>query len=139
MVSVTADSNIWISAFNFAGKPRRLIEMADAGEIDLAVSEAIIAEVLHVLRDNFHWSDEGLAEAQYQMNTTARKVVPAETVDVIREDPADNRILECAAAARSDYIVSGDNDLLRVKSFRDMPIVKVSNSLDLAAKHGRGR
>ena len=138
MVSVTADSNIWISAFNFAGKPRRLIEMADAGEIDLAVSEAIIAEVLHVLRDNFQWSDEGLAEAQYQMNTTARKVVPPETVDVIREDPADNRILECAAAARSDYIVSGDDDLLRVKVFRDMPIVKVANFLNLVAK-GRAR
>jgi putative PIN family toxin of toxin-antitoxin system len=104
VVSVTADSNIWVSASTSREKPRRLIEMADAGEIDLAVSEAIITEVLHVLRDNFQWSDEGLAEAQYQMNTTARKVVPAETVDVIREDPADNRILECAAAARSDYI-----------------------------------
>lgn len=112
--------------------------MADSGEIDLAVSEAIITEVLHVLRDNFQWSDEGLLEAQYQMNTVARKVVPTETVDVIREDPADNRILECAAAARSDYIVSGDNDLLRVKSFRDMPIVKVANFLNLVAK-GRAR
>jgi putative PIN family toxin of toxin-antitoxin system len=139
VVSVTADSNIWISAFNFAGKPRRLIEMADSGEIDLAISEAIITEVLHVLRDYFQWSDEGLMEAQYQMNTTARKVAPMETVDLIREDPADNRILECAAAARSDYIVSGDKDLLRVKSFRDMPIVKVASFLDLAAKHGRGR
>jgi putative PIN family toxin of toxin-antitoxin system len=138
VASVTADSNIWVSAFNFRGKPRRLIEMADSGEIDLAVSEAIITEVLHVLRDNFQWSDEGLLEAQYQMNTVARKVVPTETVDVIREDPADNRILECAAAARSDYIVSGDNDLLRVKSFRDMPIVKVANFLNLVAK-GRAR
>jgi predicted nucleic acid-binding protein len=72
------------------------------------------------------------------MNGIARKVTPAEEVNVIREDPADNRILECAAAARSDYIVSGDNDLLRVKTFRDMPIVKVANFLELAAK-GRVR
>jgi predicted nucleic acid-binding protein len=49
VVSVTADSNIWVSAFNFAGKPRQLIGMADADEISLAVSGPIIEEVLHVL------------------------------------------------------------------------------------------
>ena len=32
-------------------------------------------------------------------------------LDVIREDPADNRILECAVAAGSDYIVTGDKVL----------------------------
>lgn len=138
MVSVTADSNIWVSAFNFAGKPRRLIEMADAGEISLAVSEPIIEEVLHVLRDRFQWSGEALEEAKSQMNGIARKVTPAEEANVIKEDPADNRILECAAAARSDYIVSGDNDLLRAHTFRDIPIVKVANFLELVAK-GRGR
>jgi hypothetical protein len=59
-------------------------------------------------------------------------------VDAIKDDLTDNRILECAATARSDYIVSGDKDLLQVKSFRDIPIVKVSNFLALVAKHGRG-
>jgi predicted nucleic acid-binding protein len=77
-------------------------------------------------------------EAEFQMNGIARKVAPTESVDVVREDPADNRILECAAEARSDYIVSGDNDLLRVRIFRDIPIVKVSAFLDLVAK-GKGR
>ena len=138
MVGVTADSNIWVSAFNFRGKPRRFIDMADAGEIDLAVSEPIIKEVLHVLRDSFQWSDEALTEAQAQMEGIARKVVPAEEVDVVKEDPADNAILECAAAARSDYIVTGDNDLLRVKIFRDTPIIKVAAFLNLWAK-GRVR
>ena len=60
------------------------------------------------------------------------------TVEIIKIDPPDNRILECAAAARSDYIVSGDDHLLRVKTFRDIPIVKVAAFLDLVAK-GRGR
>jgi predicted nucleic acid-binding protein len=52
----------------------------------------------------------------------------------VKEDPADKRILECAAAARSDYIVTGDNDLLRVKAFHDIPIVKVASFLGLMAK-----
>jgi len=51
--SVTADSNIWVSAFNFRGKPRRFIEMADAGEVRIDVSEYIIEEVLRTLRLKF--------------------------------------------------------------------------------------
>jgi predicted nucleic acid-binding protein len=79
-----------------------------------------------------------LVEAREQMNTVARKVTPAEAIYVVKEDPADDRILECAEAARSDYIVTGDDDLLRVETFRDIPIVKVANFLELAAKHARG-
>jgi uncharacterized protein len=113
--------------------------MAAMGEIGLSTSEAIIEEVIRILQDRFRLSDEDVGEAREQMNRIARKVVPKETVDVVSEDPADDRILECAAAARSDYIISGDNDLLRMKTFRDMPIVKVAVFLDLAAKHARGR
>jgi putative PIN family toxin of toxin-antitoxin system len=122
-----------------SGEARRLIEMADAGEISLAVSKPIIEEVLHVLRDKFQWSGDALQEAGAQMTGIARKVTPTEEVDTVSEDPADNRILECASAAHSDYIVSGDNDLLRLKTFRDMPIVKVATFLDLAAKHAQVR
>jgi predicted nucleic acid-binding protein len=67
VVSVTADSNIWVSAFNFRGKPRRLIEMADSGFVRIDISDAIIDEVLRVLRLKFKWRDESLAEAKWQM------------------------------------------------------------------------
>ena len=73
MRSVTADSNIWVSAFGFGGKPRRLIEMADAGEIRIDISEFIIDEVLRTLRDKFEWSAERLQEAADQMKAIARK------------------------------------------------------------------
>ena len=53
MPSVTADSNIWVSAFGYGGKPRRLFEMADAGEIRVDISEFIIDEVLRTLHDKF--------------------------------------------------------------------------------------
>ena len=52
-------------------------------------------------------------------------VVPTETLHVIKEDPDDDRILECAAAAKSDFIVSEDKDLLRLGQFGHAPIVSV--------------
>ena len=139
MPSVTADSNIWVSAFGYGGNPRRLIEMADAGEIQIDISEFIVAEVLGTLRDKFEWSAERLQEAADQMTVIARKVAPSRTVDVLKEDPADNRILECAAQAKSDYLVTGDTGLLRLGSFEDIPIVRVADFLEVVSRQGKDR
>ena len=123
MPTVTADSNIWVSAFGYGGNPRRLIEMADAGEIRIDISEFIIDEVLRTLRDKFGWSAERLQEAADQMTAIARKVAPSRTVDVLKEDPADNRILECAVDGKADIIVSNNHHLLDLKTHAGIPIV----------------
>jgi hypothetical protein len=46
------------------------------------------------------------------------------TLDVIREDPPDNRILECAVEGRANLIVSGDRHLRRLKIYQGIPIVR---------------
>jgi putative PIN family toxin of toxin-antitoxin system len=38
-------------------------------------------------------------------------------------DPTDDKFLELAVSGRADMIVSGDNDLLVLNPFRDIPIV----------------
>ena len=53
----------------------------------------------------------------------ANRVTPAQTLDVIEEDPDDNRILECAIEAGSDYIVTSDKDLLRLGEYGQIKIV----------------
>ncbi len=56
MLRVTADTNVIISGLNFSGNPRRVLEMAEAGAIHLAVSDAILKEVERVLkREKFGW------------------------------------------------------------------------------------
>jgi hypothetical protein len=53
-------------------------------------------------------------------------------IHVIKEDPADDRILECAATAKSDFIVSEDKDLLRLGQFGSAQIVSVRDFINLA-------
>lgn len=50
MVGVTADTNIYVSALVYGGKPLQLLEMAARGEVKLSVSEPIIEETVQVLR-----------------------------------------------------------------------------------------
>jgi uncharacterized protein len=137
VLSVTADTNIYISAFNYRGKPRELINLANAGAIRLDLSEDIIRETVRVLVDKFGWSREGARLAEDQMRRFGNVVTPGERVDVVKEDPADNRILECARAAGSNFIVTGDKDLLRLGDFEDTPIVRVADFLGMA--EGRRR
>jgi uncharacterized protein len=132
---ITLDTNIYISALNFSkGKPKQLLQLAINGVIRVAISDAILQEVLRVMRDKFHATSEDLQEAEEIISGCTERVVPALKLDVIKEDPDDNRILECAVAAGSDYLVTGDNDLLRLGEYGGIKIVKVSDFLQLAAR-----
>ena len=133
MLRATADTNIFISALIFpGGKPFRFLELAREGKMSLAVSEAILDEVGGVLARKFNWVPEDVADARKWITAMARTTKPAIQLEVIKEDPPDNRILECAVAAGSDYIVSGDKDLLRLGRYDSIKILGVADFLEIA-------
>ena len=55
----------------------------------------------------------------------AKHALIGEKVDVVKEDPDDNAIIECAIAGKADYIITGDNDLLELKEYK---WIKIRNS-----------
>lgn len=110
MPSATLDSNIYVSALVFRGTPRRLLDLAIDHQVDVAISRPILDETLGVPGEKFGWQPERLDGVKELILGFARKVRPSQVVNVIKEDSADNRILECATEAGSEYIVSGDKD-----------------------------
>ena len=137
MIRVTADSNIYISAFLRGGKPLQLLELARAGQIELAITEDILNETGRVLSTKFRVSGEDVQQFREETLGFATLVTTTETLNVVKTDPTDNRILECAVAAGSDTVVSGDADMLRLGNVRGIKIVKVSDFL--AGFQARGR
>lgn len=129
MKRVVADTNVLVSALQFGGKPKQLLDLAADGQIDPAVSDAIIAEILRVLADKFDRTAAWLAEADRQLRVIARLVHPTERIRAIDADPADDRILECAIAAEAEVIVSGDSHLLALGLFRGIPVQRVAELL----------
>ena len=125
---VVADTNIVVSGLFWRGTPRQLLDSARAGLIDLYTSPALLAELSEVLhRDKFV---ERLASVGVSINdlvmgyaALAKVVKPTTLVSAISDDPDDNLILECALASYADAIVSGDNHLLKLNNFRNMPII----------------
>lgn len=66
MIGVTLDTNIYVSALEFGGICARFIGMARAGRFRLDISEAILDEVVEVLRDDFGWDGYRLFFAREQ-------------------------------------------------------------------------
>ena len=130
MNSATFDSNIYISALQFGGLGARLLGMARVGMFRLDVSEAILDETIGVLRDKFAWEPYSLLNARQTIRRIANVVVPAVAVNSSERDPDDNRILECAFAAASECIVTEDQDLLRLKEFEGIRIIRSGEFFD---------
>lgn len=129
MTRVTLDSNIYISALVFGGNPMRLLELATEGAIRVGISDAIIDEVQRVLLTKFGWSAERVAAAIETIGTMTERTAPTEALEIVKTDPDGNRVVECAAAAGSEFIVSGDVDLLALGGFGGITIVTAATFL----------
>ena len=84
MYLVTADSNIYVSGFQFRGKPSQFLTAAAEGKIDLAITYHIVEEVTRTLRQKFDWPEERIEQAQRVMGRIARRVTSVEVVEVIK-------------------------------------------------------
>jgi hypothetical protein len=67
---------------------------------------------------------------------TGDLVVPRVKVKAVKEDPDDDRILECAIAANAKVLVSGDRHLLRLRKYKSILIVAPRDFL--GARFGEG-
>ena len=132
MLSSTADTNIYISGLNFGGLPRRFLNLAEAGMFRLAVSEDILAEIAKALAyEKIGWPPERIQQTIRQFRRFAEMVRPTDLLQVITADPSDNRILECAFAAQSQYLVTGDNHLLKLQQYGETRIVKLAEFMEI--------
>ena len=76
------------------------------------------------MRKHFGVEEKERVRRLKQLAAIAEIIIPQIILDVIKEDPPDNRILECAVAGHADLIVSGNRRLLRLKSYQSIPIVR---------------
>ena len=131
MLGVTLDTSVYIGALNSGSLGGCLFSMARAGEIRIDISDAILNETLRVLRDKFGWDGYRLHATGLKLASLTNRVTPAQSLDVIKEDPPDNRVLECAVEAGSEYIITWDKDLLRLGSYAGIQITRVTDFLQI--------
>jgi putative PIN family toxin of toxin-antitoxin system len=131
---VVLDTNVVVSAFLWEGKPGRLLALAGEGDIRLFTSRALLTEIRATLHK------PKLAKAVAATDTTVDTILTdyRRLVTVVRatslataisRDPDDDWVIACAITARADVIVSGDDDLLVLKTVAGIAIRPVADLL----------
>jgi putative PIN family toxin of toxin-antitoxin system len=119
------DTNTVVSAFLFdRSTPGRALEAARRRG-RLLLSDETARELNEVLeRDKFdaYVQRETRREFVIALVNEATFVEPTESIEQCR-DSDDDKFLELAAAGTATAIVSGDDDLLVLETFRDIPIL----------------
>jgi len=129
---VVLDTNALISGLLWDGNEARVIEKAETKEIRLFISRELIEELEGVLkREKFCKKLEG---KEYTVDKAVAKIVliatlikPTHKINAVKDDPEDNRVLECAVSAEADVIVSGDSHLLNLKNYSGINIITASD------------
>ena len=128
-VKAVLDTNVYISAILFGGKPERIRKLSKEGKIEILISEAIIAEIAEVLRKTFDWGNLQISQTINEIREITTLVTPRQTLSIIKKDEDDNRILECAAEGKAGYIVSGDKHILLLKEYQGIKILSPAQFL----------
>ena len=134
MKRVVLDTSTLISGLLWGGNESMVIEKAEKRTIKLFISHHLLKELEGVLkRDKFSKKLEGkkytVEKAVAKIALIATLIEPNIKIDVIKEDPNDNRVSECAVSAEATVIVSGDSHLLNLKNYAGIDIVSTTDFL----------
>lgn len=128
---IVIDTNVYISAIFWGGKPRKVLELGRNGHISIFTSSEIQAEIETKLKTKFGIEEREVAQILIDYAMFTLPIKPLEKISVIDADPDDDKFIECAVAAKAGYIVSGDKHLLDLKNYRDIQIMKAADFLEI--------
>ena len=124
------DTNVYISAFLWGGKPKEILERAIEGIDQVFISRLLKDEIYEVLkRPSFKVEENVIEMLMSELEDFAELVVVTETIEKLCRDVNDNMVVECAVASKADYIITGDNDLLVLEKYRNIKNSKIADYL----------
>jgi putative PIN family toxin of toxin-antitoxin system len=115
------------------GLPGSVFDLSMRRAFTLVTSPPLLDELEDKLRVKFGVSAADAAAIRAKLENAAELVEPHLILDVVKDDPDDNRVLECAVAGRADYIVSGDRHLLQLKAHAGIAILTARQFLEALA------
>src|SRR3989338_7154409 len=136
LLKLVLDTNTLVSAFFWEGNEAELLRKIEQGKANLYITSEILKEVEEVIkRPKFDrvMKNAGLTPDQIMQKIVSLShlvIAPKITVKVCR-DEKDNKFLECAKSAKADYLISGDEDLLSLKEYNGMFIVRTWRIFEL--------
>ncbi len=133
MISIVLDSNIIIAAFSTRGFCNALFELC-LDRFEIVIGENILNEITNIFKNKLKVPSEKISE----ITNFLREFCHVQNYEKLKEkicrDPSDDEILALAHSNKVDYIITGDKDLLILKSFNNVKIISPRQLWELARK-----
>ena len=123
VLKIVFDTNIYISGFLKSGFSREIYNLALEGKIELFISQEILLELKKKLKEKFRVKEADIKIFISVISQITKVVLPSRKLRIVKADPKDNIILECALEAKANLIVSLDKHLLKLKRFQKIGVV----------------
>jgi uncharacterized protein len=139
-MKVVLDANLFVSAaIEPRGQPAQVLNAWRGGRFDVLTNEDMVTEIAEVLRRprirrRHGWTDEQIADFLNMLREVAVVMAGELALTIIAEDPDDDAYLACAVEGEADYIVSGDDHLRQLGSYRGIPILSARQFLVVLAE-----
>lgn len=129
------DTNVIISGSLWEGRPAEVMRQIETGRVEMYLSADILEEIEEVLEQEklegpIARSGQSVNMVMNKIYSMASIVNPKVKVRRVKEDPDDNKFLECAVECKADYIISGDKHLLDLGEHGGIKIVLASQFLE---------
>ncbi len=124
-MKVTVDTNFLISAtqwdYSVAHKLLRRLIVSDA---EIFTTQDILDETNDVLKRDFKYNPDEAKNIIEKILLFAKLIKPTQKVEIIKEDPDDNKVIECALESSSEYILTYDKHLLNLREYEGIRIIR---------------
>lgn len=130
-MKVVIDTNIFVSSF-LGGNPRRIIDLWKKGRITLCLSKDILDEYFEVLQRIGLKNEDELKELLSLLSKGFNIIFTAKTpkINAVKDDPDDDKFIECAVALKAEVIVSGDKAVKEIGDYMGIRILSPRQFVD---------
>ena len=120
----TLDTNFLVSATQWDySVAHKLLEKLIRENHEMFTTKEILEEFEDILKRDFSYSEKESKNIIEKVLQFLILVTPTKRVSVVKDDPDDNKIIECALESNAEYIISYDKHLLKLGYFGKTRIV----------------
>lgn len=134
MIKVVIDTNVFISGIFWKGNYcSKIIEAWKFESITMVSSLEIIEELGEILKDfKIQMPEEMIKEWQNKIIENSILVKPREKLDIVKNDPKDNKFFEAAITGNAEYIISQDKKhILSIKEYKGIKTISPEEFLQI--------
>ena len=124
MMRAVLDTNVFVSGIHWSGASEKVLRLWFLSKFKLISSTETVDEFVKTMTsfkvpmkigDVLWWESLILEKSEL--------VVPNKKIEIIKDDPDDNKFIEAALEGKAEYIVTQDKHLLKIKEFKGIKII----------------